>query len=58
MTRGLSQAANKAAEYCKKHPETKGADVARKFGLNLTTVYRSAWWKQRRAEVQKTAGSN
>lgn len=53
MSRGLSQAATKAAAYCRKHPDVKGPEVARKFGLNLTTVYRSAWWKQRHADQPK-----
>lgn len=47
MPRGPSQAAIKAAEYVKKHPGIKGPELAKRFGLNLTTVYRAAWWKAR-----------
>lgn len=48
--RGPSTATKQAKAYLKKNPEIEGAALARKFGLNLSTVYRSAWWKDRNVE--------
>ena len=45
--RGPSTATKQAQAYLKKNPMAEGAFLARKFGLNLSTVYRAAWWKTR-----------
>jgi DNA-binding MurR/RpiR family transcriptional regulator len=52
MTRGLSQAATKAANYARKNPDITAAELAKKFGLNQSTVYRSDWWKNRRTPAK------
>jgi hypothetical protein len=54
MTRGLSEAAKKARDYVHKHPgKLNGTQLAKKFGLDPVTVYRSEWWKTRpKAEPQ------
>jgi hypothetical protein len=53
MPRGRSQAALKAEAYARKNPDITAEDLAKKFGLNPATVYRSDWWKNRRGEVAK-----
>lgn len=45
--RGLSAASKAAGQYLDKHPDTSPADLAKKFKIALTTVYRSPWWKKR-----------
>lgn len=46
-TRGLSTAVKKAKAYLQRNPNTEGPALAKKFGINLSTVYRSDWWKNR-----------
>lgn len=48
MTRGPSQAVKEAHEYLKLHPATPADVLAIKFGLNISTIYRSGWWKKYR----------
>lgn len=45
--RGQSSAAKSAERYLANHPETQAADLAKKFKIALTTVYRAPWWKNR-----------
>lgn len=53
MPRGPSQAALKAKAYALKHPDKLTAEqLAKKFGINPTTVYRSDWWKGRKNPEQ------
>lgn len=48
MPKGLTLAAKKAAAYVLKHPNEMNAEqIAKKFGLHPSTVYRSDWWKSR-----------
>lgn len=49
--RGPSAASKKAAKYLSKHPNTTAQELAEKFGVNVTTIYRSAWWKGHRANT-------
>lgn len=48
--RGPSAAALSAAKYLAKNPGTDAMTLAKKFKINITTVYRSAWWKNRNAQ--------
>lgn len=45
MARSQSQATLKAAEYLKRNPGTPAYKLAQKFGVDVTTIYRSPWWK-------------
>lgn len=45
--RGPSAASIDAAKYLAKNPGTEALALAKKFNINITTVYRSAWWKNR-----------
>lgn len=47
--RGPSTASKKAARYLSTHPTATARQLAVKFGLNITTIYRSAWWKNHHA---------
>lgn len=48
MPKGLTLAAKKAAAYAAKHPgELNAEQLAKKFGLHPSTVYRADWWKNR-----------
>lgn len=48
MPKGMTAAAKKASAYVLKHPgEMNAEQIAKKFGLHPSTVYRSEWWKQR-----------
>lgn len=48
MPKGLSTAAKKAAAYAEKHPGQLNAEqLAKKFGLHPSTVYRADWWRNR-----------
>lgn len=51
--RGLSAASKDAAKFLEKHPETTAAELAKRFRIALTTVYRAPWWKKKNKE--KTA---
>lgn len=48
--RGPSAASIDAAKYLAKNPGTEALTLAKKFKINITTVYRSAWWKNRALE--------
>lgn len=48
--RGLSAASKAAGQYLEKHPDASPADLAKKFKIALTTVYRAPWWKARLKE--------
>lgn len=52
MARGPSQAALKAKAYAQKHPELNAEQLAKKFGINPTTVYRSDWWRNRASKQE------
>lgn len=53
MPKGLSTAAKKAAAYAEKHPgELNAEQLAKKFGLHPSTVYRADWWKNRQKPAQ------
>lgn len=45
MPRAATQASIKAAEYLAKHPETEASFLAKKFGLDRSSIYRMQWWK-------------
>jgi len=45
MPRGSSKAAIKAAEFLTKNPTMLPMQLAMKFGLDVSTVYRAKWWK-------------
>lgn len=45
VQRGLSTASKKAATYLQKHPDATAKELAKKFGVSLTTIYRAPWWK-------------
>ncbi|MBV8060804.1 MAG: hypothetical protein JO253_04680 [Alphaproteobacteria bacterium] len=49
--RGISTAVKQAIAYLKKNPETEGSELARRFGINVATVYRSKWWKELKGKV-------
>lgn len=53
MTRGQSKATQAAEKYLEKNPSAKAAEIAAKFGIDLSTVTRSAWWKARPAKPSK-----
>lgn len=54
MSRGSSKAMQDAEEYEKSHPgQLTGAQIAKKFGLERSTVYSSEWWKQRKVTAQR-----
>lgn len=48
--RRQTSAAASAERYLAAHPETPAADLAKKFKIALTTVYRAPWWKNRAKE--------
>lgn len=54
MPRGPSAALVKAEKYASKHPQSNAVELAKKFGLDQATIYRSAWYKAHRA-AQKAA---
>lgn len=48
MARGSSNAVKKAADYERKHPgQLSGDQLAKKFGVHPTTIYRADWWRNR-----------
>jgi DNA-binding MarR family transcriptional regulator len=50
--RGLSDAARRAKAYLEKNPgKLSGKELAKKFGLDPATVYRSQWWKDASKEA-------
>lgn len=55
MSRGPTKAVKKAAAHVGKHPNITAAEVAKKFGLDVSTVYRAEWWKNRTAAQKKSA---
>jgi len=46
--RGPSSASERAKNYFKQHPETSGPELAKRFKIDVTTVYRAKWWKEAR----------
>lgn len=40
MARGVAKSTEKAEAWLQKNPQAKPADVAKKFGINPSTVYR------------------
>lgn len=56
MPKGMTTAAKKAAAYVQKHPHELNAEqIAKKFGIHPSTVYRSDWWKSRPAKTSQQA---
>jgi len=54
--RGLSDAARRAKAYLEKNPgKLSGKELAKKFGLDPATVYRSQWWKDCNKEAPAEA---
>lgn len=51
VQRGPSKASKDAAKFLGKNPDATAQLLAEKFGLNVTTIYRSAWWKNRHASA-------
>jgi hypothetical protein len=51
MPRGPSQAVKDAKAFLKDNPGTTATFLAVKFGLNLSTIYRSDWWKAIKEEA-------
>lgn len=51
MARGPSKACAKAGEYHAKHPEMPLPELAKKFGIDLSTIYRSNWWKAAKSKT-------
>ncbi len=45
--RGESQAVKDAKAHLAANPGATAQYLATRFGLNITTVYRSEWWKKR-----------
>jgi len=51
MSRTQSSKADKAERMLKKNPLITAPELARKTGLNITTIYRSKWWKEAKGKV-------
>lgn len=47
--RGASSASKAAGKYLEKHPDATAKEMAKKFKIDLSTVYRSEWWTNRTA---------
>lgn len=47
MGRGQSKAVIDAGKWFAKNPEARAAEIAAKFGIDVSTVTRSEWWKTR-----------
>lgn len=52
MPRGPSKAAQSAEKYFKLHPDTEAAALAKRFRVDVSTIYRAAWYKARKKQVQ------
>lgn len=50
IRRGLSAASKDAAKFLEKHPDTTAAELAKRFRIAITTVYRAPWWKKKYKE--------
>lgn len=46
--RGPSSASKAAERYLSKYPATPAKELAARFKIDITTVYRSSWWQQRK----------
>lgn len=46
MARPISKQAEKAQRLLEKNPAISGAELARKTGLNVTSIYKAHWWKK------------
>lgn len=44
--RGPSQSVKDAKAFLLAAPDTSAQFLAIKFGINLSTIYRSDWWKE------------
>lgn len=55
QARGPSKAAIKASQYLGKNPNVTAQQLADRFGIDVTTVRRSAWWQNRSAAQKKSA---
>lgn len=45
-TRGQSSSSKAAERHLEKYPGTPAKELAKKFKIDLSTIYRSAWWKK------------
>lgn len=50
VKRGLSAASKAAARHLERNPDASADDLAKKFKIAITTVYRAPWWKARLKE--------
>lgn len=53
MARPISKQAYKAQRLLAANPGITGAELARKTGLNITSIYRASWWKNKPKEKTK-----
>jgi len=45
--RGPAEATKEAERYLQANPTAKAKDVAATFKIDVSTVYRATWWKNR-----------
>ena len=43
--RGPSSGSKRAAKYFAEHPDATAKELAKKFAIDLTTIYRATWWQ-------------
>lgn len=46
-TRGQSSSSKAAERHLEKYPGTPAKELAKKFKIDLSTIYRSVWWKDK-----------
>ena len=46
VSRGPSKAQKDAEKYFAKNPESSAAELAKRFGVALSTIYRADWFKR------------
>lgn len=46
MARPITRKSEKAQRLLTADPKITGAELARKTGLNITSIYRAPWWKE------------
>lgn len=51
--RGPSQAVKDAKAFLLAAPDTSAQFLAIKFGINLSTIYRSDWWKEAKVKADE-----
>jgi DNA-binding MarR family transcriptional regulator len=50
--RGPSEAVKSAKRYLAANPDITGSELAHKFKIDLSTIYRSSWWKTRKESTK------